>query len=555
MPSDRPSMSRRPGAVQVLTLLMVSMPAVAQGQATLREDPLDPVYVDLELLRGFGLLGDQVFGQRPYSRRRIARLITTARRDGRNPSPVAGEVLERLERRYEEELLAFRGEGDLPRLSLLDVFSLDFVDTNAEGRSIPDNGLGGIDAVVNPVVQNRQGRRPVEGTNLGLEGRMAGHPARWLALSVTPRVQLSWGRDGVPTSQELVLQNLQANVLLGNVQIAAGRQYNVWGPSPDGGLLLSTNPRGLDLIQIGSDLPFRLPGILEALGPTSLSLFAARLEEDRHVPHSWLVGYRAGFRPGPGFELGLSALIHSGGVGAPTASFGRTLADHVIFLDPFLKTEVSNKLLSLDARLGLSRATGAEIYVDYTLDDPAVSLRKTLWKDAGWIVGLWLPRVTADGRWNGRAEFRHAGLRLYRHHQYRSGLTVEGLVTGAALGPDGHAGTLMIGFRPSPGHRLELEGDFERRSRDAYVGVPGPEIRDFERVASFPVEGRTRIVAAWTFESRGGRLGLSTRVGLEWVDNFHFEAGTSGEHFLLDLGLSIRQAGAHVRSLRLRSSP
>src|SRR4029077_15674442 len=61
-------------------VLLVTVVAGLPAQATVDVSPLDHIYEDIDLLIAHGLVSTAIIGQRPFSRREIARIIVEASR-------------------------------------------------------------------------------------------------------------------------------------------------------------------------------------------------------------------------------------------------------------------------------------------------------------------------------------------------------------------------------------------------------------------------------------------------------------------------------------------
>ncbi|RMH23587.1 MAG: hypothetical protein D6701_00160 [Gemmatimonadetes bacterium] len=390
---------------------------------------------------------------------------------------------------------------------------------------------------MNPLLQPAGGRRLSDGSDALAELSFDWAPAERIAFSVTPRVQISRPDEG-EDAEDVFLQNLQANLALGNLILSVGRDYVAWAQGVHGGLAFGGNARGLDRVELRTDRPFAFPGFLGFLGSGAASLFVSRLEEDRDIPHSYLVGYRLGLRPGRAFEFGMMALVHSGGEGAPESSLGDRVLENIIFLEPFIDAQASNRQLGFDIRIRFPGERGAELYSEYLLEDPPANLsvyKKWLWHDVGWLVGLWFPRLDEAGRTDLRLEGRHTGLRLGRHTQFTSGMSLDGQLLGDGLGPDGNGAYLTLGTLLGSDLRLELHGAAERRSRDRYRfgPPPGGGPNRFERIESFAKEDRARVLATLWYRPVDRPISLRVRGGFEWADDFAFVAGDRRRAFSL----------------------
>ncbi len=510
----------------------------------------DPVYHDLDKLIGQGLIESVIVGQRPYSRKEIARLIEQAlknleRHKNKNQDSYATrwtyteEILDRLQKEFKEELVA-RGtlSGKTPAYSLHLLEKVDFELLTAFSpyeALTPDTLVGGIDAQINPLLQYRQGRHLMNGGNLSIETARWARFGNHFALYAKPRFLIAFSPEDEPNDIHLLAQNAYAKFYLGNFELEVGRDFLQWGQSPHGGLLLSGNARGLDMIKISNDSPVYLPWIFKYLGPSKFTFFFSNLGPEQDHKYAYLLGYKLSFEPVSFFEFGLELMNHSGGEGSPHASFGERVADVFPIIDSFITSkdfQISNKLAGMDFRLRIPPARNLELYGEMVFDDIDLGrLKSMFWEDAGYNLGLYLPRLTEDGRTDLRFEFHHTGLRYYRHSQFLSGVTLNRNLIGDALGPDANGFYVDTTWDVNRNNLIGLHGAFEFRDNDTYLTHGEPDF-GFEITTDNPTEGRYRIQTDWTH--RFGNYPLSTKIelGYERVQNFNFANGHNRNNFV-----------------------
>src|SRR5581483_8848458 len=85
-------------------------PALVVAQATATVSADDPVYRDLDRLFGNGLVKTMLVGQRPYTRREIARIVLDAKShaSGEGVTPADQARIARLSTRFAPEIAALR---------------------------------------------------------------------------------------------------------------------------------------------------------------------------------------------------------------------------------------------------------------------------------------------------------------------------------------------------------------------------------------------------------------------------------------------------------------
>lgn len=496
----------RLGAVVVLLTLLRAVPVV--GQVALPVEVSDRVFLAMERAQAFGLLDTVPLGQRAGLERAFLKALG-------GPENPAWRVLPEL-------------EALLRRPAFTGSLALSYAWTDASKRFIPSNGLGGIDAVVSPLTQSRGGYRLGDGSNVSLDPGLAGGFGDWrFALSS----HLRWDDGGGGEIAEGRVQEAWAEGPLGPLYLSVGRAPVVWGQSAAGGSIFSGDARALDQVSIASDGTVRLPWVLRHLGPARLSLTVARLEGARDIPHSFVVGYMVSTKPFPSLEIGGGLQVHSSGDGAPGASFGDRVLDHIIGADK-RTLRISNKIAGFDARWSVPSTRGSQLYVSLAVDDFGRDFGRVFGQETAYIAGASIPRFTQYGRVGVRLEYRETGVRFARHSIFTSGLTFDGVILGDGLGPDGRGGYVSLDMRPTPEDRISIVLAREERSNDTWVVDEGFV---FRKTVDGPEETRTRAELIWrrSWPRRG--FGVVGRGGYERVSNFGFVNGESEGNTVLEL--------------------
>jgi hypothetical protein len=542
-----------------LSSFIIFSPKVC-AQASVNVPTSDPVYRDIDKLVGHGLIDIIIVGQRPYSRKEIARLTAEAMKNlSRFDEPLTDpalsekkkdsirkrkdyveEILKRLERDYHEELVALGAlEGDKIWYSAHPVEKVDVDLTFAASPARVlnnDNGLGKIDAVINPLLQNREGRHLVEGSNLSLESAHWVRVTNYLAFYAKPRFQLAVPADDQPNDNNVYLQNLYGKFNVKNLQIEVGRDNLVWGQGENAGILLSNNPRALDMAEISNDSPFILPWVFKYLGAHKLSFFYADLGPEQNFPNAFLAGYKWSLEPLSFFELGFSLIVQEGGEGSPPASFGTRVKSLFGFNPETAGQDVSNKLGGIDMRFRIPPARGLELYGEAMFDDRHNSFfsHAQLVDDASYVAGVYLPRLVNTGKLDLRLEYHKTGDRFYRHPDFISGVTLNRFILGDNLGPDAYGIYLTTNWDIDPRNLFTFEEAFESRSNDIWA-VGDPNAFSFVKVQDNPDERRYRTSATWLHRFDPFPLLVKMQAAYERVENFNFVLGDSKNNFLGEL--------------------
>lgn len=517
-------------------LLVAWAPGLVYAQASPYVPTDGPDYRDLDALVMSGLVTEIITGQRPHSRMAFARFVWEAR--GRleasseaRPKARFTEALERLERRFSAEIEGLCSPGveacnaPVPYAAMRQA-ALDVTRAGSPPRAIPTGLQEGdqIDGVINPLLQNNQGRILADGWTAGGEGILDFAVGPRLAVQLRPRVWITEGAGGGGEPDVTLLQGY-ARTTFGKMSLEVGRIQAPHGPSRGNGPVVSANARGMDMIRLTHDRPARLPWVFRGLGPFRFTAFVADMGRDRDTPGSKLIVFEGAVRPWSNLELGGTILNHQGGDGAPEATWRERLSD-ILLLEsrrflPFSGVPpISDKALSLDARLTLP-GSGVELYTEVmTTDDHNLfnSVRDGLWNNAAWIAGFRVMGLGDEGRVEYCMEWGHSGVRSFTHHQFSSGLTLDGRVIGSTMGPLAARMSGGLEWTGSRSH-LALAAHWERYSGDHWIN--GHEA-GFIRSADNPDEIRLRTTLDWTRHPDITGLRTTVRLGYEHVTRFDF---------------------------------
>ena len=525
--------------------------ARAVGQGTTPVAPSDPAYRDVDRLAQLGLLDSVILGQRPYSRRQLARIAAHARAKlAGNPSGVARPreaafIVDRLADRFPAggDSLASR-----TTLVLLDGAALRAVSTDADRRGFAGTFAEKLEATIDPLsLPRRLGPPAPRGESGAVELAQRLEPTGWLSLHARERFELLLPRPegGAGSRSDLLLGGLRARVR--NVALSVGREQLAWAATDEEGLFLSADAPALDQLSLAADRPFFLPGFLRAFGPTQATLLLADLGRSEVRSHSRLLAYKVSVRPRPALELGATFMNHFGGAGSPSAALGDRLIDFLPFVDIFRRHNYSDpsrpmdvesdKLLGVDARLRIARLGGLTLATELLIDDFDVHRIPTLFGwDGSQSFSALLPSV-AGSAFSLRLAAAHTGVRTYTHGPLSNGITTHGLLLGDELGPDAKAFGATLAWHGPQGARLALAGRTELYSRSDYVIEDVATRFDLHRVGTVTNELRDRLVASVEYPRRGG-VTVVARAGAERIRNADFTSARR-HSYRLDLALRL----------------
>ena len=510
-----------------LALTVVAVSARLGGQPSPRVPLGDPTYEALDVIVGSGLVRTIVYGQRPFTQREVARIIAEANvQAARRPVSVTTQrVLAKLTARFPTD----SANVTPPRTTAAQFASIELLALDSPSRDIPPAPVGSVAADINPLLNNRGGRRYGAGPTLAVDAGGAWTLGDHVLLALQPR--LAAGGNASARFADATVQGASVAVSARNLVFELGRQPIVWGQAMDGGLLFSSSGRPLDMIRIATARPWRAPWLFGWLGLLRGTALLADLGPNQNFPHAKIAAYKLSGQITSYFEFSAGVLVHEGGRGAPPAS----LVDRFVDLVPALKytlpdhtTQFSNKLAGFDSRVRIPQLHGLQLYSEHVFDDmDPRRWRSTLWEDGGHIVGASLAQLGANGAVSVTTEFHHTGLRYYQHTPFTSGVTFNRTLLGDPLGPQGDGGYLRLAHDAGRKQRWRIDGAIERRGGDIWATASTGAREDFFHfvlVKQQPAEWRRRLTARWELSPNRWQR-LTVEGGIERVRDAAFVGG------------------------------
>ncbi len=178
-------------------------------------------------------------------------------------------------------------------------------------------------------------------------------------------------RDG----NDIFLRRGYGHLVLSNTFLEVGRNSLWWGPGRHGALIMSNNAFPFDMVRLGSEMPFLLPGFLARIGLLEVEWFLTQLEENRDFPQPNLMGFRFQAHPSDRLTIGLSRVTLLGGEGRPGLNALDVLK--ILFGKPNQSGELEvNELAGVDLviRSPLEKILPGhqlDLYVEYAGEDEA----------------------------------------------------------------------------------------------------------------------------------------------------------------------------------------
>lgn len=559
---DNPTLQMKQVLVVLLVLLSFQITA-AEARAQWFSSPNvpidDPVYRDIDKLVSAGLIKDVIYGQRPWSRNEIARMIQEAednfdrQKEMIIPSDFeageqigVAETLGMLRRDY-SEALAQRGNAIGEHRAFLvhplEKVSFDVTGMDSSFRFVPvDNGLGTIDARVNPLISYREGRHFADGMTLGIESVHWTQVSPYFSIYAQPRFEYLLPHSG-PSDVGILVQRLYGKVVVRNVEIFAGRDDLVFGPGEHGGVLASNNARGLDMIKISNDVPFYHPWIFKYLGPSKYTFFVVNLGPEYVFKNAFLYGITASIKPVSFLELGIEHQVTVGGDGAPAMGLGGVISEFFFLRQSGAHVNSGPNLA--DHRVGayfqlfLPPLRNSQIYAEGIFEDLGHdSFLPQFTQQMGFLAGFYIPLLTSDGRNSLRIEYEHVPAAYGRHGLWASGLSQNQISRGSELGPDGWASHVKWVCDINTYMRLMSGFHFEERDSGTYTETLSPAGGPDRTVklTDTPNEYRVRLEASLSWKVNPF-LQLQSSLGYEFVKHYNFSNSDNRNNFLVALSV------------------
>ncbi len=477
-------------ALVCVLMLMFASPLYALSSANI---PLDsPVYSYLDKLAGFGLISSDITGIKPFSKAEAARLLLEAENSlAENPYAPAGfaaELIRRIRELIPREV-ALREYPDKkpPLLDYNPVSSLRFRYVYLDGaprdyhRLVHDPGNDGVFGIgsglrpKNPptatVMQRGSEGTPLLENNNGVihkDGSSA--ELRWgsewylstVAVGVLEPSVLAGGGDN-----QIRLNRGYVKLGGGALELEAGKDENWLGLGYRGNITLTNNAENFTQVKISSPEPFRI-GWLSWLGEMKYSLIGSRLDRtvtDGVERQPWFYAAKLSVKPTANLEIGFNLGREVGGPGV-----NNSIADTLRGLIGGTSADNSNSLAGFEARYRMPWLRNTELYGEFSGEDTAA-----FWPIVeSYVAGLYIPRLTDDGRNDFRFEFFQGNQILYTNGTFPEGYIYKGMPIGHSQG--GATQDFFTRYSHWFGARNNLALEYIYTNRGMVGRVPGQAI-------------------------------------------------------------------------------
>lgn len=398
----------------------------ADGKAAVSANiPLDSfIYDDLEKLDGMGYIQDMRIGMKPYTRLQAARWVMQASGGEREKPAYLAKRLEGLKREFAAEIRFLQGQGIDSEMGIKEwrteasyYDGTPFYNTRST-------------SFYQPLHINNNGYSLGDGGNFAASLRVEKSLDESVVMSVTPRFDL-WEDD-----HEVTWQSAYLKTRVNNVEISFGKDPLWWGQGQRGTLALSNNAKPLTYLKLTNPDPVRL-GWWKGLGNIYSSAFYAQVSDQRRFDGSVLerpgfVGMRMDFVPTDSFTFGImrtSILDHLSAGNIKDFLLGTNAEEAGV--------DKWNSIAGIDFRWRLPHAGGMQLYGEVYGEDQSHELGFIpVPSKKAYIAGLYIPKLTENGRLEANIEYGHTSDVWYNHWVFTDGYVNDGHIIGDAMGND-----------------------------------------------------------------------------------------------------------------------
>lgn len=440
---------KRSDALWLILVLSLLLPARLWALASPNVPLGSPVYGYIDKLAALGLISSDFAGIKPLTRSEAARLLHEAqkRRDLLPASAFTDDLLAELATYLKRELDLYDNAVHpvpVPTVSVVPIADMKaryvYLDGTPRSYDRPVNdpggeGVFGIGSGLRPdnpyptiawqrgtegtpLLENNEGVRYAAGNSVDLRFTSELHLGRQFSLLVEPMFLSTPGIvQGRVNKGYLKLGS-------GGLELEVGRDSNWLGFGKRGALTLSNNASNFDLLKISSPEP------LDAgmFGKFKYALIVAQMDRVMTLHGArqpWFYAIKASLKPSPNFEIGINLGRQQGGPGV-----SNSVRDNLQGLVGGTTKDNSNSLGGVELRWRMPSLRNSEIFVEYSGEDAA-----KFWPFVeSYLAGLYIPRLTVDGKNDLRFEYFLGNNILYTHSQFTEGYLYQGMPIGHSQG-------------------------------------------------------------------------------------------------------------------------
>lgn len=537
------------GTASCTLLLVVLSPAASWALAS-NNVPLDsPMYLYLEKLAGFGLIDTDINGLKPFSKAEAARLVMEAERNlEKTPDApeLAREMIASIRELLPREVDLYGREDKAPTFDLSPLTSCRFryVYLDGEPRDFDrlefdpgaDGFLGighliarhppGTGSVVpasgresTPLMENNDGIVYQNHNNFETRLDTEGFAGSYASALLEPMVISRPGERRNGSCARLFLN--KAYVKLGGhgLELEVGRDENWFGQGFRGTTILTDNSRNMDEIKLSSPEPVDWPWFKRHIGLLKYALVFSRLDESgsgASLRRPWFVAVKLSIKPTANFEGGVNFSRQEGG---PNVIMPGLIKE---IFTVGTSNNGSNTLAGFEMRWRFPWLRGTTVYWEYYGEDSVVVLPVI----GSHIAGVYVPRLTSDGRNDFRFEFFMSHPIAYTDGKYPEGYTSDGLIIGHPMGRDVKEYFARFTHYFSARNSVALEYFHTQRGRLGRTGDEAVEDADAGRIF-----WRAPVTKDWD---------LLLNYGYQDIRNFNLVRGERRENQIFRMDIAYR---------------
>lgn len=522
--------------------------------------PLDsPLYLYLEKLAGFGIITSNIQGIRPFSKAEAARLTLEAEDnlagiDNEAARSFAASLLARIRELLPREISLHHEQEKAPPFDYNPLSSariryvyLDGVPRSYE-RPVHDPGGDGVFGIGSglrpknpypaPVFQHGTEGTPFLGNNEGIryrkgsnaEYRFSGEAylGRFASALIEPLLLYSF-KDRTAHGR---LNKGYLKIGGGGLELELGRDSNWLGPGSQTAITLSDNARNFDLVKISSPEPLDIGWVKRCLGWVKYTLLFSRFDStvtEGKTRQPYFLAAKLAVKPLDNVEFGINLGRQQGGPGV-----NNSLGDWLRGLVGGTSSDNSNSVAGLDIRIRLPFLRNTEIYGEFSGEDTAA-----FWPIAeSYVAGIFVPRLTADGRNDLRFEYYLGNAILATSGTFPGGYLYRGMNIGPAQGGAAEEFFVRASHWFSVRNYLALEYLHTERGNLGRVSVNSAGTFD-PNGALQAVERKNALRVLWQLPIRGN-FDLLLMYGWERIHNLNLAGGINRTNQLGKVDLSYR---------------
>ena len=524
--------------IAIIAVFLLVIPARSWGLAS-NNIPLDsPVYLFLEKLAAFGLVTSDVKGLRPFSRAEAARLLAEAEGNLQtlddDAPPFAVRLIKRLKELLPREASLRNEPWAAPILDFnptvdarLRYVYLDGAPRSYE-REVNDPGgdrFFGISGTLRPknpyptpvqghgsegtpLLENNEGIVYRRGHNLEFRFSSEAYLKSYATVLVEPLFLYS-ERD---RSTRAFLNKGYLKLGGGGLELEVGRDANWFGFGYRGNGVLTNNAKNFDQIKLSSPEPIDI----RYIGAIKYAFIVSRFDRtvvDGLERRPYFIASKFSIKPWQSLEWGLTLGRQQGGPGV-----NNSLGDWVRGLYGGTYHDNSNSVAAFEFRLRLPFLRNTEIHFEDTFED--------LPSAESYLVGIFIPRLTSDGRNDLRFEYFRGDNILYSHGTFREGYNYHGLPVGHSQG--GATEDYFCRFSHWFSVRNNLALEYFRTTRGTFGRLPGQA-----------VERKNAARVIWQLPLYGD-LDMNLMYGWERIHNLNLVEGERRTNQIFKAELSYR---------------